>query len=217
MLLERSHNSEKNISDTIGSVPAHIGVADLKKICFIALHPRFLKWSKDYPLSIDDVSLRHKNWLEISPPRHGQIDCNAIWDKFLTQTKTGQKFSPGTGLELYLEIEHETYERARMHSLPNENRTMVCPNIKYALMPGTTHACSPLHRHRPSSKDSSRIFARVLQAPPRLVMFVVLSDSRYLVFDSDIVTFSDTFCLLEGRRRRPDIHRRGEEAHSDPK
>jgi hypothetical protein len=134
VFLERSHNSGKNISDTIGSVPAHIGVADLKKICFIALHPRFLKWSKDYPLSVDDVSLRHKNWLEISPPRHGQIDCDAIWHKFLTQTKTGQKFSPGTGLELYLEIDHETYERARMHSLADETQTMVCLNIKYALM-----------------------------------------------------------------------------------
>ena len=86
-------------------------------------------------MTIDDVSLQHKNWLEISPPRHGQVDCNAIWDKFLTQTKTGQNFTPGTGLELYLEIDHEIYERARMRLLADENQTMVCPHIEYALTP----------------------------------------------------------------------------------
>ena len=145
---EYSHNDEKNIADTIGSVPAHIGVADLKKICYVALHPRFLKWSKDYPLTINDVFLRHKNWLELIPPRNGQNDVDAIWDKFLSKTKTGQKFTPGTGLELYLEIDHEVFERARVHAVAVENQTMVFPHTRLRVPTKLTMLVAPSTGYR---------------------------------------------------------------------
>lgn len=77
----------------------------------------FLKWSHDYPLSIDDVKLRTKNWVEMLPKGPGNEDLNAIEGEFYTlkgKAKTRQ-FLTNKVLDLYLGIgyvlrsEIETY------------------------------------------------------------------------------------------------------------
>jgi len=51
----------QNILETVNNVPIHIGVQDLKMITFLILCPLFLKWSKDYFISIDEVHLCNKD------------------------------------------------------------------------------------------------------------------------------------------------------------
>jgi hypothetical protein len=98
-------------------VPAHIGVKSLKTIIFAALLPYFLKWSNEYPLSVDDVSLRHKNWLELVPPTDRE-DTDAIFPYFFTEKKNGvKKFTAGTTLDLILALPYETYALALARSL----------------------------------------------------------------------------------------------------
>jgi hypothetical protein len=113
-------------------VPAHIGVEVLKKICFVTLRPLFLRWSRSYPLNIEDVSLRLKNWLELVPPAHGE-DSDAIFPFFFTEKKNGVKrFTPGNGLELVLSIPYELYSRALAHSLSDSDlETVSCSIMTY--------------------------------------------------------------------------------------
>jgi hypothetical protein len=99
----------------VGEIPVHIGAKELKKIAFIMLLPHFLRWSHNYPLTIENTAIRHKNWQEIIPrePR----DVNAISDKFFHrkgQDKT-PKFVGGQGLDVYVTITNDTYQLALSH------------------------------------------------------------------------------------------------------
>ena len=95
--------------ETISNIPLRIGVSHLKAIAYFTILPLFLKWSNDYPLSIDDVKLRSKNWVEMLPKGPGDQDVDAIENEFFTikgKAKTRQ-FLPNKVLELYLGISHK--------------------------------------------------------------------------------------------------------------
>ena len=77
-------------------------------VAYFTVLPPFLKWSKDYPLSVDDVKLRSKNWVEMLLKGPGDQDIDAIKNKFFTikgKAKTRQ-FLPNKVLDLYLGISH---------------------------------------------------------------------------------------------------------------
>lgn len=96
----------KDITETISNIPLRIGVAHLKATAYFTILPLFLKWSHDYPLTIDDVKLRNKNWVELLPKGPGDEDLNAIESEFYTykgKAKTRQ-FLPNKVLDLYLGI-----------------------------------------------------------------------------------------------------------------
>jgi hypothetical protein len=104
------------MSETIGNVPARIGVNDLKVVCFNTLLPLFLKWTRSLSsLTIEEVELRYKNWLELIPR---SPDIDAIFGHFF-RTKgrnSSKKFSPGQGIDLVLAISHKKYELAVTHA-----------------------------------------------------------------------------------------------------
>ena len=50
--------------ETQGNIFVHIGVNDLKTLCFYTILPSFAKWSMGYHLEIEDVKLRDKKWVE---------------------------------------------------------------------------------------------------------------------------------------------------------
>ena len=98
----------KDITETISNIPIHIGVANLKVIAYYTILPMFLKWSLNYPLSIDNVKLRNKNWVELLPKGPGDEDLNAIEAEFYTfkgKAKSRQ-FLPNKVLDLYLGISY---------------------------------------------------------------------------------------------------------------
>ena len=98
----------KDITETISNIPLCIGVRNLKNIAYFTILPLFLKWARDYPLSIDDVKLRSKNWVEMLPKGDELEDVNAIESEFFTvkgKTKARQ-FLPNKVLDLYLGISH---------------------------------------------------------------------------------------------------------------
>jgi hypothetical protein len=90
-------------------MPLCIGVSHLKVIAYFTILPPFLKWSNDYPLSIDDVKLRSKNWVEMLPKGPGDQDVDVIENEFFIikgKAKTRQ-FLPNKVLDLYLGISHK--------------------------------------------------------------------------------------------------------------
>ena len=99
----------KDITETISNIPLRIGVSNLKTIAYFTILPPFLKWSHDYPLSIDDVKLRSKNWVEMLPKGPGDQDVDVIESEFFTfkgKAKTRQ-FLPNKVLDLYFGISHK--------------------------------------------------------------------------------------------------------------
>jgi hypothetical protein len=92
----------------------HIGVGDLKFILYHALLHQYLKWSKDFPLTIDECQLRDKNWVELIPRKP---DVDAIAENFFeckgkSKVKT---FVSKKGVEIYLSVEYEKYDAILDH------------------------------------------------------------------------------------------------------
>lgn len=88
----------------------HIGVGDLKFILFHALLHQYLKWSKGFPLTIEECQLRDKNWVELIPRTP---DVDAIAENFFASGKGKSKvktFVSKKGIEIYLSIEYEKYD-----------------------------------------------------------------------------------------------------------
>ena len=98
----------KDISETISNIPLNIGVSHLKAVVYFTILPLFLKWSHDYPLSIDDVKLRNKNWVELLPKGLGNEDVNAIESEFFTFKGKGKTchYLPNKVLDLCLRISY---------------------------------------------------------------------------------------------------------------
>jgi hypothetical protein len=71
-----------------------------------------LKWSKDYFLSIDDVRLRNKDWVEMIPIRDAH-DTDAIARKFFVAKGKSRniQFHAGKGTEVFLELEYEKFQQ----------------------------------------------------------------------------------------------------------
>ena len=113
----------QNISETISNIPLHIGVEDLKAVAYFTLLPLFIKWSKNHTLSIEDLRLRFKDWVELISQGPDDEDVNAITNKFFVpkgKSKVPQ-FQPNKVLDLFLEIGYETYSRVLEHlELQNE-------------------------------------------------------------------------------------------------
>lgn len=107
----------QNISETVSNVPLHIGVGNLKAIAYYTILPLFVKWSKNHPLSIDDLRLRSKEWVELIPLGPGAEDVEAISGKFLQQRgkSKAQQYRLSKVVELYLEISFEIYTKVSEH------------------------------------------------------------------------------------------------------
>ena len=89
----------------------------------------FTAWSHDYPLSIDDVKLRFKNWVEIFPKGPGEEDVNAIENEFFTLRGKGKtcQFLDKKVLDLYLSITYSLRNDIENHIESEELKTIsVC-------------------------------------------------------------------------------------------
>jgi len=130
----------KDITETITNIPISIGVGHLKAVTYFTILPLFLRWSHNYPLSIDDVKLRSKNWVELLPKGSGDEDLNAIETDFFTfkgKAKT-RHFLPNKVLDLYLGISHLLRIEIENHieELENnrDNNISVCYQILFFCM-----------------------------------------------------------------------------------
>jgi hypothetical protein len=56
-----------HILETVSNIQIHISVKDLKAIAYFTLLPLFSKWLKEFSLSINDLQLRFKGWVELIP------------------------------------------------------------------------------------------------------------------------------------------------------
>jgi hypothetical protein len=100
-----------------------------------------LRWSKDYPLLLDDLRLRTKEWVELIPMGPGDEDINAISIKFFAPKGKSKviQFQSNKVLGLYLELGYEQYRKALDHLDDLENQA-VCTYATDAIMRISTNS-----------------------------------------------------------------------------
>ena len=92
---------------------AHIGAADLFKILWQTLEPKWNKESRDFILDPHtDLELYDKNYCLITPPPPPEPDNAAISNFFFVKSgkKGDRKFKTGTTV-VYVCMTHEVYDK----------------------------------------------------------------------------------------------------------
>jgi hypothetical protein len=129
-LLTRQH--AQDICETVGSIPVHIGVHDLKLTGVMAVAHKYFKWSKGLVLAPDDVELRSTNWEEYLPKGEGQHDYDAISDRYFKVLKGKRRFESGSKvLELVLALPYEKYEIAYQRSIEDDEPRQVLAMVDH--------------------------------------------------------------------------------------
>ena len=127
MLRFEDRQTPQNISETVGNIPVYIGVEKLKKIAYFTILPLFTKWSNDAELSLCDLKLRLKDWVEIIPMGSGDEDVNAISKHFMVRkgnSTVPQFHTGGRPLQLYLELAYERYMDILEHQKEMEKQNV---------------------------------------------------------------------------------------------
>ena len=143
--------------ETQGNIPVHVGVQELKFICFYTALPLYLQWSGGCPLSIQEVQMRDKQWVEMIPRIP---DKDAISDKFLVNVGSKvakKKFRPGQ-IDINHPISYEKYEvmldyRETKNTDPTGSKGEVCEK-EGQLSSNRAAAKAPL-RNQVKCRDSS--------------------------------------------------------------
>ena len=107
-------STTQDIFEALSNIPVHIGANDLKWVLYHAVLPHYIKWSKGFPIQMDECQIRNKLWVELVP-KHPDVD--AVAEHFFTSKgrNKGRVFTPKQGVELYLVITHEKYEAILQH------------------------------------------------------------------------------------------------------
>ena len=103
----------------------HIGVRALKAVTYYTLLPLFIEWSKGYPLGIDNVRLRSKDWVEMIVQGQGDEDLDAISNQFFVEKRGKSKgppqFQRNKVLPVYVELIYKEYTKVMDHLEELEN------------------------------------------------------------------------------------------------
>jgi hypothetical protein len=95
-------------------------------LVYYTLLPKYLQWSRDFALDMNECELRTKDWVEILPKFP---DIDAISEKFFAfkgRNKAVKMFNAKSGIDLSLVIQHEKYEAILSHLQDLEESNAVC-------------------------------------------------------------------------------------------
>lgn len=91
--MERAKEPVQDVLQAVDDIPVHIGAVELKSILFERLLPAWKIYTRGYPLEIDDIIMRTKDWVEIQPLNP---DRSVISRPFFKHGKNGATtFKPG--------------------------------------------------------------------------------------------------------------------------
>lgn len=85
----------------------HIGAAELKKILYDAIIPRWNSWTKDYPLPLDSIMMHDHNWVLLVPRNP---DRDIIANQFFKPAKKGAIVFKAGKCVINLHVPNEIYE-----------------------------------------------------------------------------------------------------------
>lgn len=88
-------------------VSVHIGAVALKKTLYNALIPRWNRWTNDFPLHIDQITMRDKHWVILDPR---VPDCDIIAKHFFKSGKKGTQTFKSGKTTIHFHIPNEIYD-----------------------------------------------------------------------------------------------------------
>ena len=105
-------------------VPVHIGAVALKRMLYNAVIPRWNKWTNDYPLHIDQITMRDKLWVILNPT---VPDCDAIARHFFKTGKKGNRVFKSGKTVIHFHVPTDIYdimvEKRQIDERPPEKNT----------------------------------------------------------------------------------------------
>ena len=105
-------------------VPVHIGAVALKRMLYNAVIPRWNKWTNEYPLHIDQITMRDKLWVILNPT---VPDCDAIAKHFFKTGKKGNRVFKNGKTVIHFHVPTEIYdtmvEKRQIDERPPEKNT----------------------------------------------------------------------------------------------
>jgi hypothetical protein len=99
----------QGIIKAVDNVPFRIGARELKEYLFAAILDHWNLFSKNFPLSMEDIMMCNSNWAHLLPI---QPDVNAITRYFLKGAKG--KFRPGK-CQIFFHVSNEYYACCLQH------------------------------------------------------------------------------------------------------
>ena len=76
----------QDVLQAVDSIPIHIGAVELKTILYNRILPLWSSYTEGFPLQMEDVIMRNKDWVEICPQ---DPDHDVIARPFFQQGKNG--------------------------------------------------------------------------------------------------------------------------------
>lgn len=109
---------------------------DLKLTGVTAVAHKYIKWTKGMGLNPDDVELRSAQWEELLPKGLGNLDVDAVSQRYFKMVRGKRRFEAGGKvLELILAISHELYEIAHTNSIRDDSVPLqVCKRTEECLV-----------------------------------------------------------------------------------
>jgi hypothetical protein len=91
----------------VDHIPVRIGVVALKKTLYDALIPRWNRWTNNFPLHIDQITMRDKQWVILNPT---VPDCDAVAKHFFKTGKKGTRTFKTGKTVIHLHVPNEIYD-----------------------------------------------------------------------------------------------------------
>ena len=105
-------------------IPVHIGTVALKRMLYNVVITRWNKWTNEYLLHIDQITMQDKLWVILNPT---VPDCDVIKKHFFKTGKKGNRvFKSGkTVIHFYVptEIYNTMVEKRQIDERPPEKNT----------------------------------------------------------------------------------------------
>jgi hypothetical protein len=94
----------------VDHVSVHIGAVELKKTLYDAIISRWDSWTNGFPLHIDQIAMRDKQWVTILEPPHGVPDRDAIAKHFFKTGKKGTRTFKSGKTTIHFHVPNEIYD-----------------------------------------------------------------------------------------------------------
>lgn len=100
-------NLSQDLVEAVDHIPVHIGAVALKRTLYNAIIPRWNRWTNDFPLHIDQITMRDKQWVILYPT---DPDCDAIAKYFFKTGKKGNRIFKSGKTVIQFHIPNEIYD-----------------------------------------------------------------------------------------------------------
>lgn len=105
------------ITETVNNIPVNIGAVELKKYLFAAILPNWSNYTHGFPLRIEDVTMRDKNWVCIKPENPDQ---GVIAEEFSKPGKGGVLVFKAVRCVVHLHVPNKVRGQEDLHILSTD-------------------------------------------------------------------------------------------------